>query len=332
MKYIFIGLFPPPYGGVTKKNVMLFDALKDRIDLERTSSIGKTALIEQVLKILKHGNGYVLGIGSMKRLKQYLFFMNTLNPKALSNTIVMVPGGVFHQYVKDAGSKYIDILKKTKVLYVETRGMQEALEEIGVTNSRVFPNCRNESPSYEPRNNRSDKLRCLFFSMISDGKGIDAFLGAARKKPEMQFDIYGELNMSKQESDGFIRNCESIENVQYMGCFKGSETEVFDLLNGYDVLILPSRWRFEGVPGVLVEAKIAALPAIVSSINFNAEVVQNGIEGIVLQENTVECLCKNLAKLDEDRELLFRLASGAKQSARRYELSSYIEELVASFR
>lgn len=45
-------------------------------------------------------------------------------------------------------------------------------------------------------------------------------------------------------------------------------------------LLLPSKWSGEGVPGALVESKMAGIAAIVSDWNFNAEIVKNDSEGI----------------------------------------------------
>ncbi|ELB18980.1 TPA: glycosyltransferase [Enterococcus faecium] len=327
MNYWYIGSFPPPYGGVTKKNVMVYESLKSSINIKRIRKKSKIAMIRQLFHLLNRQTGFIIGVGSMKNLEIIIMVMSKLNPGALEKTIVMVPGGTFDKYVSNASIRYKNCLKKVKVLLVETKGMKENLNEIGLNNVDVFPNCRNNTPNFIPSmNNKSMKF--IFFSMISNHKGIDLFLEAAQYFPEFQFDVYGELNFPDKEKEEFLKKCKKYNNVNYFGCFKGADEEIYNLLNKYDALIFPSRWKSEGVPGVLVESKIAALPAIVSSINYNTEVVIDEKEGIVLKENNIEELVNAIKRIDEDRELLYKLAVGAKESAERYQYENYRKTLL----
>ena len=65
-----------------------------------------------------------------------------------------------------------------------------------------------------------------------------------------------------------------------------------------------------------------------SDICYNAEIVEGGVSGIVLGENTVEELTKAIKHLDADRDELYHLKCGAKQSAEMYYLENYIGEIV----
>ena len=96
----------------------------------------------------------------------------------------------------------------------------------------------------------------------------------------------------------------SLNNVSYKGVFTGSDVEKYNELSVYDVLLLPTRWKNEGVPGILVEAKIAGLAEIVSSQNYNAEIVTDGEDGVVLRDNSIDSLRKAILTLSEDNKLL----------------------------
>lgn len=120
-----------------------------------------------------------------------------------------------------------------------------------------------------------------------------------------------------------------LTNITYRGVYKVEGDNVYTLLNQYDLLLLPTRWKAEGVPGVLVEGKIAGLPAVVSDWNYNAEIVEQGVSGMVLEQLDAEALTRAIQSIDEDRELLTRLKQGAVQSAEAYMVDPYVDELLS---
>lgn len=120
-----------------------------------------------------------------------------------------------------------------------------------------------------------------------------------------------------------------LTNITYRGVYKVEGDNVYTLLNQYDLLLLPTRWKAEGVPGVLVEGKIAGLPAIVSDRFYNAEIVEHSVSGMVLEQLDVEALTQAIQSIDEDRDLLTRLKQGALQSAEAYMVDSYVDELLS---
>ena len=162
--------------------------------------------------------------------------------------------------------------------------------------------------------------------MVTTDKGIDIILDTAKSLPEVEFHIYGEIDSAYSYT--FSNQINSLTNVTYHGVFKGRDAEVYEELSKYDVMLFPTRWKNEGVPGVLVESKIAGIPAIVSDICYNAEIVEDGVSGIVLKENTTEELAKAIERPDADREELYRLKCGAKQSAEMYYIENYIGDIL----
>ena len=103
---------------------------------------------------------------------------------------------------------------------------------------------------------------------------------------------------------------------------------MYTLLNQYDLLLLPTRWKAEGVPGVLVEGKIAGLPAIVSDWKYNSEIVEHGVRGMVLERLDGDAMLQALQCIDKDRELLTRLKQGALRSAEEYMVDHYVDDIL----
>lgn len=170
------------------------------------------------------------------------------------------------------------------------------------------------------------RLKCVFFSLVSPDKGIDLVLDAAECLPGIEFYIYGRV---ERNCGDFGLRVDRLNNARYMGVFDSVRGDVVAELNKYDLHLFPSRWPNEGVPGVLVETKMAAVPSIVSDICYNAELVVDGEEGIVLRENTATALVEAISSLDVDRERLDAMKAASLKSAERFYIDRYIDWLVA---
>ena len=141
----------------------------------------------------------------------------------------------------------------------------------------------------------------------------------------MQFHFYGEIRKDYEQE--FRCAVHGISNVTYHGVFSGSTDAVYRELGQYDVLLLPTRWKAEGLPGILVEAKIAGVPAVVSDHNFNREIVEHNCDGIVISEITVEKLFHALNDLDTDRQRLLEMKLASRESGKAYYIDSCAENV-----
>ncbi len=170
-------------------------------------------------------------------------------------------------------------------------------------------------------------LECVFFSRISPEKGVDVVLGAARRLADINFSFYGQIDDSY--SRAFLENVDMLKNVRYRGVFDSVANDPVKELNKYDLHLFPTRWPNEGVPGVLVETKMAGVPSIVSNICHNVELVRDGVEGVVLDECSVDCLVDAIEYLDAKPAMLNRLKEGALASSERFYIDRYVGLLVA---
>jgi glycosyltransferase involved in cell wall biosynthesis len=166
----------------------------------------------------------------------------------------------------------------------------------------------------------------VFFSRVCREKGANIVLSAAGLLPDIRFDVYGPIEDSFKAE--FISGISDLPNVSYNGTFPSSGENIYAKLNEYDVLLLPTRWFAEGIPGILVESKIAALPAIVSNVAYNGEIITDGVNGIVLPENNAHELTVAIRRLDESRALLKVMKLAAKADADRYYIEKYIDGII----
>ena len=112
-----------------------------------------------------------------------------------------------------------------------------------------------------------------------------------------------------------------------------------DLLREYrsaSALCMPSRLLpddRDGIPNVLVEAMAAGTPVIASAVSGIPELVQDGVNGLLVAPEDPEALADTLLRLHDDPGLATTLAHrGRKTVAERFDGSSAAGTLAALFR
>ncbi len=332
MRVFYVGVFPPERDGISVKNANLFRALKskqsdlvkmDKIDLNKVKRKDLKEIARLIAVILNRESRLIIGISSAgKSLDAFIQLLHALNKKCLSNSVIMVMGGNLAKEVVNDHAK-TERLAQAKRLFVETDQMRHDFCKIGIRKVSIYPNCRfKPEKEYKVSVNKEKPVRCLFFSDISKEKGSDIALEAAAKlKETISIDFYGKIKEDYQNE--FASEIELVKNAVYRGLFRGTVEETYSLMNEYDVLVFPSRWRNEGVPGALIEAKIAGLTIIASDICYNKEIVKDQVDGMILKENTVEMLVKKLKYLDQNRDLLHQLKQESLESSRKFYVESY---------
>ena len=93
------------------------------------------------------------------------------------------------------------------------------------------------------------------------------------------------------------------------------------------MLLLATRCKTEGIPGILIESKIANIPAIVTDLNFNKDIIRDHVNGIVLKNNTEQELYDAILELDRNRDSLKKYAEEAGKSAKEFYIEKYIDDI-----
>lgn len=323
----YIGSFPPPYGGVTVKNALLYKRLSDyltidKLDLSIVKKLNLRVILRLIRRLFSHDGALVLGVSADWRYR-LTYLLYRFNRSKMERSILIVMGGKTPESVT-----YANRLNGYRRVYVETESMKCAFEAMGVHNVSIYPNCREmpKAPT-QIRSSGSGRMSSVFFSLISPDKGVEIALGVAKLLPEVDFHFYGRIEGGYE--DRFLGKVDELSNVYYHGVFDSVAGDVLGELSKYDVHLFPTQCPNEGVPGVLVETKMAAVPTVASNVSYNAELVESGKDGIVLDECTAEAMCDAIKALDGDRELLVSMKEAALASAEYFCVDHYLEELVA---
>ncbi len=158
---------------------------------------------------------------------------------------------------------------------------------------------------------REDKIFTVgTISELHRIKGLDILLKAWSKfikKHTAMLVIVGE-GEEKQNLENMAKKLGISDSVT----FKGFVDNARSLLSGFDIFCIPS--RSEAMPYVLLEAGFVGLPVIATPVGGIPEIIENGINGILIPCEDAETLFSSLILLAEDENLRKRLGAHLKAS------------------
>ena len=171
----------------------------------------------------------------------------------------------------------------------------------------------------------ADKIRVkdiftfVFVGRIVRDKGINELVAAFKRLqaivPKTRLILVGEYEDNLDPITPEARK-EIDDNPCILAV--GKQEDVRPWLAASDALVFPS-YR-EGFPNVVIEAGAMGLPSIVTDINGSREIIQDGVNGLIVPSKNEDALLKEMERLVDDTALASYLASNARRLvASRYE-------------
>jgi len=167
----------------------------------------------------------------------------------------------------------------------------------------------------------------LFVGRLEKVKGVDLLLDALKilNKGYKTFIVGNGAERKNLES--LARNLGLHDSV----VFTGARSDVKDFMCRSKIFVLPSRW--EGIPLALLEAMGLGLPVIASKVGGSVEVIQHGVDGLLVTPEDTGELSRLITETLADDILRERLGCNAKVKIKeRYSLEQYVDRLMEIYR
>jgi len=94
----------------------------------------------------------------------------------------------------------------------------------------------------------------------------------------------------------------------------GVKDDVPEFLSKMDLLVFPSTVPHFGRP--IIEAWAMGLPVIASDFGENEEIIEDGVDGILVSPNDVDALSKAIIKIGVDRNFAFRMGEAGRKKVK----------------
>lgn len=176
--------------------------------------------------------------------------------------------------------KYLSAFRSN---WVESEKLKNALTDLGVSNAEFVPNFKHITPiipsDKDEHTSKTIPFRFCTFSRVMKEKGISdaihaiATINARHHSNVANLSIYGPIEENYR--DEFCALLKShADYVAYKGIVEAEKS--IAVLSNYFMLLFPTFWKGEGMPGTIIDALGAALPIIARRWDYCDEILEDG--------------------------------------------------------
>lgn len=307
--------------GVNKypKSLLEYDTVNDNFNENRMNTL--YSHYEEILKINKKCKVDIVQTPIWDSLGFYALFDSRFNlVVTLHTSMKTIFEGVYH--INEEVEFHIEVeeylLNKSKFIVSNSKAIEKQYNQYynDACEGKTFliPHGLEDMRKFVKNNNKklsdnSDNIEILFVGRLEYRKGIDIIFECipyiCKKYNNVIFRFCGDnkINMPNSETtykDYFLSKYnEFSERVIFEGYI--SDEEIIDRYSNCDIFIAPS--RFESFGLIFLEAMIFSKPVIGTNIGGIPEVAEDGVSGILIENENSEDLKNALIKLIENKDI-----------------------------
>ena len=147
----------------------------------------------------------------------------------------------------------------------------------------------------------SERRGGLFVGRLSEEKGVDVLADAVKQLPSNPVSVIGGGDLAPLATAAF--------GERYLG-FKPMD-EILQQMGRSLYLVVPSIW-YENFPRTIVEAYACGLPVIASRIGALAEIVTDGVTGLLFEPGDAQDLARKLQWAEDHPEAMCEMGRAAR--------------------
>lgn len=214
------------------------------------------------------------------------------------------------------------VLKRFDYIFVETKYMLDELNRDGLFNIHILRNFKSAEDSFvNIVDLREREFKFVMVSRIVPEKGIEDAINVVNElirlnpNSEIKLHIYGQID------DSYYKNftnliSQSNDNIQYKGYLEYSN--VYKSISEYDMLLFPTKFKTEGIPGTIIDAFFAGIPVLVSKWNSAEELIKIGVTGDIFNFNDLNDFTEKLQYYINNKDKLYSMRENCIKESKKY--------------
>lgn len=311
--------------GQTVKCDMIYKELTEYFGKNKISYVdtynwkkNKIKMIKNAYKAIKNSDNIIImpAHNGIKVFAPLFIILNLIFKKRLH--YVVIGSWLFNKVEKS--NLLRRSLKKFECIYVETIKLKLDLESIGFNNVVKMNNYKNiPIVKIKKRVKVKKILKLCTFSRVNYNKGIEDIIHAVNclneKAVKFELDIFGQIDMDYTEKfNDIIKN--SKEYIKYQGIVDSNKS--IECIQNYDLLVFPTRYYTEGIPGTIIDAYASGVPVIASRWQNCNDIVHNKKTGYIYDFKNDEDLKSKLIYVYKNQNEIAYMGKECIKEAEKY--------------
>lgn len=276
-----------------------------------------------------------LMLPSKKGIKVTTPFVMVFNELFKRKLFYLVIGG-WLRFFLEYNPSLKRMLLKFDGIFVETTTLKKQLMEIGFNNIFIMPNFKrimilSDDCFYKTY---EKPYKVCTFSRVDRNKGIEDAVKIVNDinkeygEDIYHLDIYGKIEKGQEEWFEKLKS-EFDSSIKYVGLVDSEKTT--EVLRDYFILLFPTQYFTEGLPGTIIDAFSAGIPVVSSKWESFEDVIDDNINGFGYEFNNVNEMRSILIRLAEDPNVVLKMKSQCIKKARNYLPEEVVKVLTEKF-
>lgn len=240
------------------------------------------------------------------------------------------------------GGSLPDYVEKNKVklfyyqnipMFAESINIRDRLIAQGMSNISVIPNWKfyNYLPELAKKEvAKCNRIKALSYSRICPEKGTDIIFSAVdkinRDSIKIEVDFYGDIQDDYEEI--FNTKIASKSYFVYKGKMDMTIEENYSILSRFDIMLFPTYYFGEGVPGAILDCFIAGVPVLASDWNFNKELVEHLKTGLLYEAKSVAAFYDSLVYIIENKNIISEMKKNCVEKAKLFKIDFLLNDFI----
>ncbi len=158
---------------------------------------------------------------------------------------------------------------------------------------------------------KEGELRIGYVGQIKIHKGVELLTNAIMPLLDAGYDLrlnlWGSKKGAVEYGNALEAQTSGYKDITWSGTYNADQ--LWDVLAGFDVLVVPSRW-YENSPTVILEAFAMGIPVIATRLGSMPELITHEESGLLFEKDNTKDLQAQIKRLLDEPDLLSHLRAG----------------------
>jgi glycosyltransferase involved in cell wall biosynthesis len=289
-------------------------------------------ILQSILLMKKSENLIILPAHNGVKIFVPLFsVMNKFYKKKIHYSVI---GGWLPNLV-ERNKWLITFLRLFNNIFVETNVMLNQLNARGLTNVQVISNFKKLEFNDEISivENYSKPYKLCIFSRIMKEKGVEDAIDTVMRinskynNTIYTLDLYGPIESSyKKDFEELLKKLP--ETIKYRGVIERSKS--VEVVSKYYLLLFPTRFKTEGIPGTIIDSYTAGVPVVASNWDSANEIIEDKKTGFIFPLGDLESFFSILDDLSKMSKQIAEMRYECVERAKKYS-SNFVVKKICDF-